>query len=33
MLRIKVDIFSGRPNPVWIITDRAETERLLRCRR
>jgi hypothetical protein len=29
MLRIEVDIFSGRPNPVWIISDRAETERLL----
>jgi hypothetical protein len=31
MLRIEIDIFSGRPNPVWIITDRAETERLLRA--
>jgi hypothetical protein len=29
MLRIEVDIFSGRPNPVWIISDRTEVERLL----
>ena len=30
MLRIEVDIFSGRPNPVWIVTDRTETDRLLK---
>jgi hypothetical protein len=30
MLRIEVDIFSGRPNPVWIITDRTESDRLLK---
>jgi hypothetical protein len=30
MLRIEVDIFSGRPNPVWIISDRTETDRLLK---
>src|SRR6266508_6676922 len=29
MLRIEVDLFSGRPNPVWFITNRAETERFL----
>lgn len=29
MLRIEVDIFSGRPNPVWIVTDGTETKRLL----
>ena len=29
MLRIEIDLFSGRPNPVWIITDRQETESLL----
>jgi hypothetical protein len=29
MLRIEIDMFSGRPNPVWIITDIAETERFL----
>ena len=29
MLRIEVDIFSGRPNPVWILNDRTETDRLL----
>ena len=30
MLRIEVDIFSGRPNPVWMISDRTETDRLLK---
>jgi hypothetical protein len=29
MLRIEIDLFSGRPNPVWFITDRTETERFL----
>jgi hypothetical protein len=29
MLRVEVDIFSGRPNPVWIISDKAESEQLL----
>lgn len=31
MLRIEIDIFSGRPNPAWIITDRAKTEKFLRA--
>ena len=30
MLRIEVDVFSGRPNPEWIITDTDQTEALLR---
>lgn len=29
MLRVEVDIFSGRPNPAWIITDADETKELL----
>lgn len=29
MLRVEVDIFSGRPNPVWIITDADEANELL----
>lgn len=29
MLRIEIDLFSGRPNPVWMITDAKEAERLL----
>lgn len=29
MLRVEVDIFSGRPNPAWIITDADETNELL----
>lgn len=29
MLRIEIDIFSGRPNPVWIVTDKTETDRFL----
>jgi hypothetical protein len=29
MLRVEIDIFSGRPNPVWIISDKTETDRLL----
>ena len=29
MLRIEVDMFSGRPNPVWMVTDTGETERIL----
>ena len=29
MLRIQVDIFSGRPNPEWIITDAEVTKELL----
>ena len=29
MLKIEIDLFSGRPNPVWILTDQAETERFL----
>jgi hypothetical protein len=29
MLRIEVDMFSGRPNPVWILTDSQKSEELL----
>jgi hypothetical protein len=29
MLRVEVDIFSGRPNPVWIITDADEAKDLV----
>jgi len=29
MLRITIDMFSGRPNPAWFITDRDESQRLL----
>lgn len=29
MLHVEVDIFSGRPNPTWIITDADETKSLL----
>lgn len=29
MLRVEVDVFSGRPNPVWIITDADEAKELL----
>ena len=29
MIRIEVDMFSGRPNPVWILTDPAATKSLL----
>jgi hypothetical protein len=29
MLKVEVDIFSGRPNPVWIITDADEAKELL----
>ena len=29
MLRVEVDIFSGRPNPIWIITDADEVKQLL----
>ena len=29
MLRIEIDLFSGRPNPVWIITDGAESKQFL----
>ena len=29
MLKIEVDIFSGRPNPVWFVTDSVETEKLI----
>lgn len=29
MLRVEVDVFSGRPNPVWIITDTDEAKDLL----
>ncbi len=29
MLRVEVDVFSGRPNPVWIITDADEAKDLL----
>jgi hypothetical protein len=29
MLRVEVDIFSGRPNPAWIITDADEVKQLL----
>ena len=29
MLRIEVDLFSGRPNPAWFITDTDEMEKLL----
>ena len=30
MLRITVDVFSGRPDPSWIITDEAEARAILR---
>src|SRR5919204_4589875 len=29
MLRIEVDIMSGRPNPEWFVTDADETKKLL----
>lgn len=29
MFRVTVDIFSGRPNPSWIVTDSAESDRVL----
>src|SRR5215207_1016238 len=29
MLKIEVDMFSGRTNPVWIVTDGTETKQLL----
>src|SRR4051812_19251732 len=29
MLRIEVDLFSGRPNPVWLITNEQEATELL----
>jgi hypothetical protein len=29
MLKVEVDLFSGRPNPVWIITDADEAKELL----
>ncbi|WP_369977386.1 hypothetical protein [Xanthomonas bundabergensis] len=29
MLRIEIELFSGRPNPVWYVTDSAEADRLL----
>ncbi len=29
MLKIEIDLFSGRPNPVWIVTEGAEVKRLL----
>jgi hypothetical protein len=29
MLRIEVDIFSGRPNPVWVVTDAEVTKEFL----
>ena len=29
MLRIEIDMFSGRPNPVWYITDSKKTDRLI----
>ena len=29
MLKVEVDIFSGRPNPVWIITDSDEAKELI----
>ena len=29
MLRIEIDVFSGRPNPVWLLTDEAETKPLI----
>jgi hypothetical protein len=29
MIRIEVDMFSGRPNPQWIVTDAAATKELL----
>ena len=31
MLSIEIDMFSGRPNPVWIITDGTATEKFLRA--
>ncbi|HEV7526483.1 MAG TPA: hypothetical protein VGP92_16060 [Acidimicrobiia bacterium] len=29
MLRVEVDMFSGRPNPTWILTDATQTEEIL----
>lgn len=29
MLKIEIDMFSGRPNPVWYITDSKEADRLI----
>lgn len=29
MLRIEIDIYSGRPNPVWIVTDADAAQRIL----
>lgn len=29
MLQIEIDMFSGRPNPVWIVTDEESTKELL----
>ena len=31
MLRIEIDMFSGRPNPSWIVTSAERTERFLRA--
>ena len=29
MLRVEVDIFSGRPNPTWIVTSDTVTNRII----
>ncbi|QRM54928.1 hypothetical protein [Sinorhizobium sp. BG8] len=31
MLRVTVDIFSGRPNPTWVVTDDRKIERMLKA--
>ena len=30
MLRVTADIFSGRPNPVWTVTDEKEVQAVLK---
>lgn len=31
MLRISADVFSGRPNPSWVLTDESEARATLRA--
>ena len=33
MLRVELDIFSGMPNPTWVLTEQEEKELLAACRR
>jgi hypothetical protein len=30
MLKIMADVFSGRPNPAWMLTDKQEVRTILR---